>query len=145
MSESVSQRCTATTNAGAPCKNRTARGTKCWVHLRRDAPHLRVKRSGVHGLGLYTTKRIKKNKKIATYKGQNLTRAQVNARYPNKDAKYVLCKTKNKCRDARKTTAGVARFANTARGTNKRNNARFAGYTLKTQKTREYRLERRSS
>ena len=54
-----SQQCVATTKAGARCRLRTTRGQVCWVHLKHKRG-LRVKKSGVAGLGLYTTKRRKK-------------------------------------------------------------------------------------
>ena len=126
----TSQRCVATTLAGNQCKNRTARGTKCWVHLKK-IDGLRVKRSRVAGLGLYTTKPRAANERVATYKGEPMTRAQVAQRYGGRTAQYVYCRSKNRCRDARKSNAGVARYANDARRTSKRNNTRFAGFSLR--------------
>ena len=137
MSQAIrtSQRCVATTLAGARCKNRTARGTKCWVHLKKENG-LRVKTSGVAGMGLFTTKKRKKKKQVATYQGETLTKQQVSARYGNRTGQYVLCRNnRNECRDARKTTAGVARFANDPRGTGKRANVKFSGYSVKTTKS----------
>ena len=59
---------------------------------------LRIKKSGVPngGLGLYTTERIRarKGKGIGKYKGEKLTRAQVDARYRGKRGDCVLCKVR---------------------------------------------------
>ena len=134
QSEKTSQRCEATTKAGARCRLRTTRGKVCWIHLKHQQG-LRVKKSGVAGLGLYTTKTRKKKERLATYKGKPMTRAQVAQRYGNRTAPYVYCRSKKRCRDARKTTSGVARYANDARGTSKKNNAKFTGFTLRAKRT----------
>lgn len=134
QSERVSQRCEAITRAGNRCKNRTARGKMCWIHLKKEQG-LRVKESRVSGLGLYTTRRRRTKEKIATYQGERLTREQVRRRYADRTGEYVLCRRNlNECRDARKTNAGVARYANDPRGTGRRPNARFAGFTVRATK-----------
>ena len=88
------QRCSATTKAGSRCRNRTCRGTTCWQHLK-SKKGLRVKQSQVPhgGLGLWTTKRYKPNEKIGKYKGEKLTKAQVNQRYGSRTGEYVYCPT----------------------------------------------------
>ena len=129
----TSQRCVATTLAGHQCKNRSTRGKKCWVHLKK-IDGLRVKKSNIAGLGLFTTKPRKNNERVATYKGESMTRAQVAQRYGDRTAQYVYCRSKNRCRDARKSNAGVARFANDARGGGKRNNTKFSGFSLRTKR-----------
>ena len=80
------QRCEATTKSGNRCKNRTCRGKLCWQHLKKQEG-LRVKPSGIQGagMGLFTTKPFKKNEKIANYTGEQMSRAQINQRYPGKD------------------------------------------------------------
>ena len=124
------QRCEGTAKSGSRCKNRTCRGKLCWQHLKKEKG-LRVKPSTIAGagFGLHTTKPFKKNQKIADYTGENLSRAQIDQRYPgNTVGEYVLCEGDNansRCVDARKTNSSAARFTNDARGTNQRNNARF--------------------
>ena len=80
-------------------------------------------------MGLFTTKPFKKNEKIANYTGEQMRRAQINQRYPgNTVGEYVLCdgkRSSSRCVDGRKTNSSVARFANDARGSTQRNNARF--------------------
>ena len=133
QSEKASQQCEATTKAGARCRLRTTRGKVCWVHLKHQQG-LRVKKSRIAGLGLYTTKPRKKNERLTTYKGEPMTRAQVAQRYGDRTAQYVYCRSKKRCLDARKTTAGVARYANDARGSGKRNNTRFSGFALRAKR-----------
>ena len=124
------QRCEATTKSGNRCKNRTCRGKLCWQHLKKQEG-LRVKPSGIQGagMGLFTTKPFKKNEKIANYTGEQMSRTQINQRYPgNTVGEYVLCdgnRSNSRCVDGRKTNSSVARFANDAKGTTQRNNARF--------------------
>ena len=124
------QRCTAQTNSGRRCKNRTCRSDKCWQHLKRD-DGLRVKPSQVSGggAGLWTTKRVKPNQRIGRYTGESVTRSQLQQRYGNQTAQYALCSSK-KCVDARKTNSSAVRFANDARRTQFRNNARLRGLNL---------------
>jgi len=126
------QRCNALTKSGQRCKNRTCKSGKCWVHLKRDTG-LRVKPSQVSGggMGLWTTKRIKPNQLIGKYTGERMTKAQVNQRYVTRKPQYVLC-SGNRCVDARKTNSSAVRFANDARRTRFKNNARLKGLSLKS-------------
>ena len=128
MSVYQSQRCVGTTLKGERCKLRTARGTRCWQHMKKHKK-LRIKKSGVPngGLGLYTTERIRKGKSIGKYKGEKMSRAQVDARYRGKRGDYVLCKSKKKCIDGRKSNSSAVRFVNDSRGTKKRNNTKLTG------------------
>jgi hypothetical protein len=101
----------------------------CWIHLKK-VKGLRVKKS-FHGLGLFATRDIKKNKRIVPYKGEEMTNREVAERYPRKDGRYVVCsRTGDRCIDARHTTSGVGRYANSASGTGKKANARFTDRTL---------------
>jgi len=123
------QRCKATTKAGHRCKNRTCRGKYCWQHLKKGQG-LRVKPSEIAGagFGLFTTKPFKKNEKIVDYTGERVSRAEIDRRYVGTTGQYVLCegnRPKSRCVDARKTNSGAGRYANDARGSNQRNNARF--------------------
>ena len=131
-----SQVCEAQTAKKQRCRNRTARGKMCWVHLKK-LKGLRVKKSR-HGLGLFTTRDIHKNKIIVPYKGEAMTKKQVAERYPKKDGRYVICtRTGDRCIDARSTTSGVGRFANTAKGSKKTSNARFTNaLNIKSRKKR---------
>eukprot|EP01051_Picozoa_sp_SAG22_P022384 SAG22_NODE_5338_length_1034_cov_1.045989_2_plen_128_part_01 len=79
-----------------------------------------------------------KNAKITEYSGEGLTRAQVDARYGDKTAEYTLCLGDGptaKCRDGRNTNSGAGRFANTARGPERRNNAKFTNRTFNMKAT----------
>ena len=118
--------CTATTASGQRCRKRTCRGPVCWMHAK-SQHGLRVKPSQVPtaGLGLYATRRLAKNARIAPYAGEKRTRAQVSERYGSDTGQYVLCRSDKECFDARKTNASLARFANDARGTEHTNNAKF--------------------
>jgi len=99
----------------------------CWQHLKAQKG-LRIKPSEIAnaGFGLFASKRIPKGKVIAPYTGEVLTRAQVDQRYPGDvTGQYVLCTSRTRCIDGRKSTAGAARFANSARGSTKKNNAKL--------------------
>ena len=130
-----SHRCSAIAGStGEQCKLRTARGRKCFHHTRRDEG-LRVKASAVTeaGLGLYTTRPMKKGTSITKYTGEELTRAQVDRRYGDETAQYTLCRSAQSCRDARRSDEpGMARWINDSRGTAMRNNVRLtSAYTAK--------------
>ena len=139
QSQYRSNRCIAVAaSTGARCRLRTARGRKCWHHTKRD-DNLRVKDSGIPGagLGLFADREpIKRGARVTTYTGQDLTRAQVQRRYKGERGEYVLCRSKNSCRDSRRTDEpGLGRWVNDARGTGKRPNARLTrAYTVKATK-----------
>ena len=84
-----SQVCEAQTAKKQPCRNRTARGKMCWVHLKK-LKGLRVKKA-THGFGLFATRNINRNKIIVPYKGEEMTERQAAKRYPKKDGRYVVC------------------------------------------------------
>ena len=122
MSVRTCDRCTGTTKARNRCKNRTCHSGLCWQHLKKEQ-HLRIKPSQIPnaGLGLWTTKSFKAGDRVDVYKGEELTRQQVDARYPGDElAVYTICAgddARSKCIDGRKTNSSAARFANDARGT----------------------------
>lgn len=125
-------RCVATTKSGAPCGNRTCRGTKCWIHTKTQEG-LRIRTSQVPngGFGLYTTRRFPAGAKIADYTGEKMTRAQVGQKYGMRRGDYVVCRNDRECFDGAQTNSSFARYANDARGTPFVNNARFtAGRTV---------------
>ena len=128
MSQSVKEcdQCTATTASGQRCRKRTCRGPVCWMHAK-SQHGLRVKPSQIQnaGLGLYATKRLAKNARIAPYMGEPQTRAQVKAQYGTDTGQYVLCRSNNECFNASKSNASLSRFANDARGSEYTNNAKF--------------------
>ena len=124
MSVRTCDRCTGTTKAGNRCRKRTCRSGLCWIHLKKEK-NLRIKPSQIPGagLGLWTTKSFKANERVDAYKGEELTRRQVEARYPAGEAAvYTICAgddPRSKCIDARKTNSSAARFANDARGSSR--------------------------
>ena len=63
-----SQQCEAKTLGKRQCRKRTARGKMCWIHLKK-LEGLRVKKSK-HGLGLFTTRDIRKIQKLHLMKGR---------------------------------------------------------------------------
>ena len=66
-----SVRCIGHTKAGRRCSRNTLRANECWQHLQSDKG-LRIKESQIEGsgLGLYTTKPRRNNRKVAFY-GEN--------------------------------------------------------------------------
>ena len=128
MSQSVRtcSQCTATTSAGTQCRKRTCRGPVCWQHAQQQHG-LRVKPSQIQnaGFGLYATKRLAKNARVAPYTGEQRTRDQITQEYGTDTGQYVLCRSDAECFDASKTNSSLARFANDAHGTTFKNNAKF--------------------
>lgn len=78
------------------------------------------------GLGLFAVRPFAKGDCICVYSGEQLTAAQLNARYGEETAVYVLQITKDLYIDAIALDSGMGRFANSAYKTTKKNNARFA-------------------
>ena len=71
-----------------------------------------------------------------------MTKKQVAERYPKKDGRYVICtRTGDRCIDARNTTSGVGRYANSAAGSGKQANARFADRTLNIKSRKKSRIK----
>ena len=122
MNQSVysSHVCGSPTKGGRRCSRRTSKGTLCWQHGM-SVEGLRVKKSKVRGagLGLFTTRTIKKDKLIDEYKGEKLNTAQLNRRYPgDQTAQYVVQYNTNKYVDGRKTDSSFARYANAKQNNN---------------------------
>ena len=80
---------------------------------------LRVKPSQIQnaGFGLFATKRMAKNARIAAYDGKRRTRADVEQEYGDETGQYVLCRNDKECFDASASNSSLARYANDARGT----------------------------
>ena len=111
--------------SGGQCRNRTTSDSYCWIHSQ-IVDKLRVKDSKISGKGLFASDWKYRNMrggvkrpiifhegdKISDYTGDSLTFDQVYRRYPGKAGTYILQVGPNKFIDARSTTDGLARFAN---------------------------------
>lgn len=106
-------RCLGRKKNGQRCSKTSCLGDYCWIHAQNELG-LRVKDSAIQaaGKGLYATKNFKKGDSIAKYKGECMTREEIDRRYPgNTNADYGFCSGRN-CVDAIRTNDGFARFAN---------------------------------
>ena len=119
-----SQRCTARTKKGEPCRQRTAKGQFCWCHLSSERG-LRIKPSTVPGagLGLFAAKSLPARHTI-DYTGDRVPLAD-----EDDGGVYFLQTRSNEAIDAARTNAGEGRWVNDPRGTAKRANAVFTLYT----------------
>lgn len=80
------------------------------------------------GLGLYTTREIKKGTIVCEYKGEKLTSDQYNRRYAKEDyGAYGMSVKRNLVLDARKTSAGIARYICDYTGSGKKPNVEYQG------------------
>lgn len=121
--------CKSATKVKKRCKKRTAHTDKCWIHLAKE-DNLRVKPSLINngGKGLFAWKKpFKKNAKISTYTGRRLSKSDVDRKYGEDIAEYVICH-RNNCVDANYTTDNAARFANDSRGSAFKDNAFLKGH-----------------
>ena len=129
--------CGSPTKGGRRCSRRTAKGTLCWQHGM-SVHGLRVKKSQIRGggLGLFTTKTIKKDKLIDKYKGEKLNTDQLNRRYPgDQTAQYVVqVGDKNSYIDGRKTDSSYARYANAKQNNNAELRHTSTGVNLESKK-----------
>ena len=127
-----SQQCKSNTLKGLQCKKRTAKTKKCWIHLGKEN-NLRIKKSSIPnaGLGLYSYKgKFEKNDKIGKYTGKQITKRQLDKKYPGKNtiASYAICrgnKPTSLCVDAYKTTHGAPRFANDGKHSGQATNSKI--------------------
>jgi hypothetical protein len=107
-----SQRCSASTNAGAQCAQRTAVAHMCWNHLRRDLG-LRVQKSSVPdaGRGLFAARDLPKGRRVP-YTGD-----LINTDGGRVGGAYVL-ETRNNVEgiDAARRNSGLGRWVNDPRG-----------------------------
>lgn len=106
--------CSGKTANGAPCRRRTCKTFKyCWQHLLKETG-LFVKPSKVPGAGdgLFTSKPIKKNTNIAKYEGERISKTELDRRYGDATAPYVLEYPRGVFIDARSTQSSIARYAN---------------------------------
>ena len=117
MSKRECVRCGAMNKNGSQCKRTTCIYSKfCGAHTK-QLFDLQLKRSGLpkSGKGLFTSKDIPKNTKIAQYTGKIMTQAQ----HDKKPSGYAVAISKNRVIDARSTQSTLARYANDCRPTNK--------------------------
>jgi hypothetical protein len=105
---------------GRQCRLRTCATARfCWIHTRAGRPPnhgLRVKPSTIPnaGLGLFAAVDIPADTVIAYYRGQRLTRKQLDRRYGrHHQGDYVIKIRPNVYIDACNTQSTVARYANT--------------------------------
>lgn len=106
-------KCLGRTKSGARCSKRACMGDYCWIHAQNQLG-LRVKDSSIRaaGKGLFATKNFKRGDTIAKYKGECISRREMDRRYPgDMNADYGFCDGNN-CVDAIRTNDGFARFAN---------------------------------
>lgn len=129
------QRCKCRTKRGVRCKLRTCKNLPCCHHHINTAPivdarlrmGLFVKKSGIRGAGygLFTRNRIPKNAIIGQYTGHRV-RADSHGHYVLQCGRGRQAQTVDAVNmDAINSSA--LRYANTARGSGRVNNARIAG------------------
>ena len=129
-----SKQCIAETLYQRQCRKRTAHTPKCLIHLAKQ-DNLRIKPSGIinGGKGLFSWKKsIPRGAIISKYTGRRRSKQQIDQKYGNDVAKYVLCNAQGRCVDANHTTD-----ANDARNTPFKNNSIIRGnqmFRLKAKK-----------
>lgn len=123
----VTKRCAYVGKNGRCAINTSITHPLCARHTKSEMG-LSVRKSNVPnaGLGLFAERTFKKDEQIARYGGEILTTAQYDKRY-NADAMgaYGVQLDDNRVIDARKTTAGVARYACDYHGSHKKPNAEY--------------------
>lgn len=125
-------RCKATTRSGAQCTNTTCKSDLCWIHLK-SQDHLRVKKSGIHGYGLFAAKPkkkspdvvFKKQAKVTRYKGEVIDPEEKERRAAQDKDYYMAELGHGWVVDGMKTNSGSGRFANDCKGTKKKCNTKF--------------------
>lgn len=102
------------------CKRRTRLANSCWQHGRL-VKKLRIGHSAIHGLGLFSDKKgrrdspfaFNKDEVIDEYRGKRYNKAQFDRKYPGDTRAVYAVKIKNNLYiDAPKKTDCFARFAN---------------------------------
>lgn len=112
-------RCTYTTvGSGKRCSRRTCKtGPRCWQHSRfdKDRGGDGVKIVDIPGkdLGAIANQEFKKGEEVAEYKGDILTKTQLDDKYGDETAAYAVgVNNGDFAIDAAKTNSGVARYIN---------------------------------
>ena len=107
--------CNGQTKKHAQCSRNTCKlGSLCFQHLKAQQG-LAVKPSmlAAAGQGLFTTKKLNKNTKVASYTGDVLTLPQFEQRYGiDGHGPYAIQTGPNRFIDARSTQSSVARYCN---------------------------------
>jgi len=132
MSVRTCDRCTAETREKRRCTRRTCiYGPFCWQHTNKFEK-LKVASSVFGGRGLFCFGPprevvFRKSDIIAEYTGDVLTPQELERIYPGDTLAEYTVQTPNRIVDAKRTNAGVARYANDCRGRIKRGmcNAEF--------------------
>lgn len=128
-SRKVGEKCIANTAKGTRCARKCYLGNMCWQHAMRDKG-VRVCKSKVPGLGmgLVATRDFKGGEVIDIYNGEELSRSEIEKRYPGDAiAEYTICFTKKQCVDGRNTNCSFARYINDSRGiAGKENKVKFS-------------------
>ena len=124
------------TNRTRRCKNHTKHTPYCWVHLRKKEG-LRIKPSLLGrraGMGLFTVKKIKKNKEITKFNGRITT-----GRRPRGNYVIQLRENPNVYQNDNNPNISAARYANSCKpgqklsdGTNCTYNAKISGRRKKS-------------
>jgi transposase InsO family protein len=115
------QRCTASTKAGAHCKQLTAMGQYCWSHLR-VIKGLRIKKSSIPraGKGLFAARALPSGHKVP-YTGD-----LIRLRDPSQGGAYYLELRRGLAVDAARRNAGEGRWVNDPKGSDKIANCYFS-------------------
>lgn len=133
MTQRSCVQCSARKKNGERCSRRTCKySDKCFQHTKIDTG-LQIKSSNINGAGqgLFATKDFKRNEKITSYGG---TQVSLDT-YRNNPSGYGFLITRNLILDASSTQSGWGRYANNCRNQNKQagecrgNNAKIVGNT----------------
>ncbi|MBX9853599.1 MAG: SET domain-containing protein [Cytophagaceae bacterium] len=123
----VKARCAFKTKKGR-CKRMTViTHPYCAVHTKQELG-LVVATSQIKlaGLGLYTTKKIKKGTDIIEYDGERISTGKYNKRYEKEDyGAYGMTVNKRVAIDARKTSSGLGRYVCDYTGSGKKPNTEY--------------------
>lgn len=76
-----------------------------------DNPNIEVRKSGIHGLGVYAVKRIKKGEPILEYTGQRISAHTADRRYADNPSTYLFMIDENTYIDGL-VNGNEARFIN---------------------------------
>ena len=123
----VTKRCAFSVGNQRCSNNTTITHPYCSKHTKSELG-LSVRKSNIPnaGMGLFAERPFKKGQNIAQYGGEVLTTAQYDKRY-ERDAMgaYGVQLDEERVIDARKTTAGVARYACDYHGSRRKPNAEY--------------------
>ena len=129
-------RCSYIKPDGIQCRNHTLKGNFCWLHAKQQY-HLHIKKSEIHGLGLFAEKAKKKEPDTVFKKGQTVAPYTGNVLKMSENDldklidkglndKYIVTAGKNHFIDGINPNSSYARFANDSRGTKFVNNTKLS-------------------